>query len=314
MREILLVVVVFMIAAPVFAQTVTVSCATDGNEVTVSYDVPGGSPNNVRAFALDIDVDNGATIDSIDGYKIGESNSVSQGYGIFVGSIQISGDTVTDYDDPIPPGSDPCVAGVLGDSAITVELGSLYDDSNYAPDSNGVLFTFKVSGDCTVTISENARRGGIVMEDPNESVSPDFGSGCTVSVTDCYGDGPDRTEWEAAGSPASWCWPRQCHGDTDNALEYYGGRSGTQDNAWVGYADITELLKGFRNDTAAAAEDWSGDVDHAREWYGGRSGTQDNARVGYNDISDLLFWFRKSTDPDNNPPGDCQTATPAANE
>jgi hypothetical protein len=125
----------------------------------------------------------------------------------------------------------------------------------------------------------------------------------------CYtGPTAEYAEWLSVGEPPEWCWLRQCHGDADNALEWWG-RFGTQYRAHVGYNDLDVLLDAWRND-ADPNFSWAGDVDHAAEWWG-RFGTQYNARIGYDDLDVVLYWWRKTSDQDNNPPGDCNTPDPA---
>lgn len=148
----------------------------DPNIVRVYYDA-NSEPNLVRAFALDITLiddygDANAVITSVTPAKVGESNSTSKGYGIFMGSIVIdSAGNVTDWNTPVAPSGDPCAAGPLGSNSITVELGSLYVGAANAPPKTGKLFEFKVNARaCKVVITENARRGGVVMENPDESV------------------------------------------------------------------------------------------------------------------------------------------------
>jgi len=163
MKKVILLMAVLVGAAPAWA-AVTVSANCDGDRVTVGYVTDG---NNIRAFALDVTVDNGATITSVDDL----SDDV---YYVHPGSVQIDEQTGEITGSLV---CDPCeYAGTLpgiGSYGITIEAGSLYVGEANAPDPCGVLFTFTVDRDCNVTLAENAIRGGanfkgVVMEDPYE--------------------------------------------------------------------------------------------------------------------------------------------------
>jgi len=198
MKKGVLVLAVLMLAAPALGQEVIITCAADGNEVTVSYDMNDVN-GLIRAVALDITVNNDAVITGVSGYKKGESVSGDKGYGIFPASfrdyivVNVNGE-VENWDDPnYKPLADPCDEGALGGldtNGITVELGSLYypvtPGSPNAPGTSGTLLKFTVDKDCDVTIEENAARGGVVMED-GSSAATILPSGCSV-VTICLGD------------------------------------------------------------------------------------------------------------------------------
>ena len=230
MRRIILIVAVLMFAAPAWATTtVDIGCTvggTDGNEVTVSYNVVP-DPNRVRAFALDITTFTpygDANIVEVIPYKVGESNSVRKGYGIFPGTIDINDTTgeVDSYGTPVAPSSDPGAGGTgIDTNEIIVELGSLYVDNN-APDDTGELLKFYVDKKgCDVNIAvESAIRGGVVLEDPDAAV--------TVNCTDCLpcfivgakiGDTvvtPTMyATWVAKGKPKCWCYHCFDRGDSN---------------------------------------------------------------------------------------------------
>lgn len=65
------------------------------------------------------------------------------------------------------------------------------------------------------------------------------------SVTLCFEDPadcmPDHAEWVAAGQPACWCHPRQCHGDADGLT----GGSDKTGRYFVGPADLNVLLSAW---------------------------------------------------------------------
>jgi hypothetical protein len=194
MKKLVFALAVFMLAVPALAD-VDISCSATGLEVTVSYNATTEAPELVRAFALEVDVNNGATIDSV--------TYVNPNYRIYPGQIVIVDGNVTDYNTPYVPGT-------LGSSSLVVEMGSLYtEDANYSSDPNagyglkpgasGTIFKFTVSGACHVTTAENAARGGVVMEDPQLDVD--------VNLTGCQVTGP----------PPCTC-PGNVSGDTAQSL------------------------------------------------------------------------------------------------
>jgi hypothetical protein len=182
MKNIMLVLAVCLLAAPALA-AVTIECnQVDVNTVEVSYDA-AGEPNLVRAVALDITVDNGQTITGV--------NDIDPNYYIHPGSFsydagtgEVSGSLVCD------PGYPETLPG-LDSNGITIEMGSLYVGAPNAPADQGVLFTFTVSGDCNVSVAENAIRGGAVMENPDATPTVNL-IGCQVGPwavgCQCWGD------------------------------------------------------------------------------------------------------------------------------
>ena len=176
---------VVLLASPAMA-TVVVTCTDLGNWIAeLGYDASGESCL-VRAFALDITVDAGATIESIGDYKIGESTAADPGYGIFPGSIIIdpTGEVI-DWGTPV---ADPCdlpsdTKGGIGTSGITIEMGSLYSGAENAPLFSDTLCKITVDPHGTsvvhISIAENITRGGIVMENP-EYIPTVSLIGCTL--------------------------------------------------------------------------------------------------------------------------------------
>jgi hypothetical protein len=281
MRKIVAALVALLLTSSAWAG-VQISCSASGNDVTISYDA--SSENElVRAFALDVTVDNGQTIDAV--------VSTNPDYDIYPGSIVIdAGGNVTDWGSPIASQSDypGDTLGGLSTGGVTIEMGSLYAQGETPPAAADDLITLTVSGNCSVTITENVIRGGVVMEDPSVPANPSFSS-CAVGGTGCY-TGPDMAEWQAVGEPASWCEPRQCHGDADGQQEAY-----LRGQVWVGMNDVAILVTGFR---AAYGGDpqvhpWiAADFDHSDEPY-----LRGTVRVGMNDVAELVTYFRAATVP-----------------
>jgi hypothetical protein len=194
MRKIVLAVVLMLAVPSVAAVNFTAVDETCGAAI---YYNATGEPNLVRAFALDITVDSGATITDITDYKEGVSVSGSKGYGIFPGSIDIneSGD-INDVGTPV---ADPCqlpsdTEGGLGTSGITIEMGSLYVGSANAPDPCGLLCKIVVDADCNVTIVENVSRGEVVMEGATQATTNLPIVEAVSCVTCCPPDGDEDVD------------------------------------------------------------------------------------------------------------------------
>jgi hypothetical protein len=150
--------------------TVIVSCRDLGGGVAeLSYDASGESLL-VKAFALDITVDSGATIESIFDYKIGMSTEAEPGYGYFPGTIVFGNNgEVIDWGTPVAPADAPGALPGLGTYGITLEMGSLYDGAENAPLVIDTLLKFAVdwhgASEVNVEISLNEVRCGVILED-----------------------------------------------------------------------------------------------------------------------------------------------------
>ena len=189
----LLVVMILAIAVPAMA-SVTIHCDinTASMQVTLSYEASSGTPK-VRAFALDIDVNNGAKITDV----VYENPKFHIHPGSIVinkasGVVENEGDIVGD---PVKyPG---VTRGGRGTNGITIEMATLEQNA----DQSGVICTFVVDKECCVTVSENSARGGVVMDnatgvDPimpgnNERCFPPPGCACLGDVIGDETEEPD---------------------------------------------------------------------------------------------------------------------------
>ena len=303
MRKIILALLVLLLASPAMA-TVTISVADDGNDdgwVTISYvqdDATAGK--RPRGFGLDVTVTADANICDYD-------TNGCEPFPIYMGSIQVSSaGTVVNPGTPIAPGGSPGAAGDIGDSAVTIEMGSLYDPlvspNPNQPALSGDLLRLKVNGSCTMLITANTPRvsGGVVLED---ATTPGFlpGAGATCSVNVVYG-GPDWAEWAdpRIGSDASWALPRQCHGDADGLEELHPSGKG---NVWVGYDDLEILAGGFFDATGVVP---AADFNHKEELHPSGKGY---VRVGYDDLDVMVGYFFDSP---TAPLPDCQECVPTS--
>ena len=248
MKKLVCILAVIALAAPLYAEdpNVTIICEAEGSacpaegKITVSFEADSeAAAAKVRGMAFDVElVGDGCSPTyrgMVDGsFHEGESSaSGGKGYGIYMGSImfnQQDPNNVDDWGDPQAPEDDPGAAGGYGDSSFTVELGSLYDPDNTgdAPDQSGVLFEFYYDcNDCcgefgfpghfTVEITENAVRGGIVLEDGGSADL--LTTGCEVYCEEpntCMAEtNPGYANWLYWDKPDCWCYPRQCRGDVN---------------------------------------------------------------------------------------------------
>jgi hypothetical protein len=245
MRKMFFTLAVAMLATPVWA-TVTIT-ATDLGEGVVAIDYSSDDAELVRAFALDITVDAG-TIEAVGDFNVGDNNN---GYGIFPANfsryITVDPETgeVSDWGvagyTPVADGSDPGALGGLGTNGITIEMGSLYDTK--APPKQGRLCTVTCSEMCLLTVTTNATRGNVVLEDASEATvdltgatNVQIGAVAPQSYT-----GPQMDEWVVVGSPECWLAsinPRQCHGDAD-------GKSQGENKYWVSTNDLNILIEAW---------------------------------------------------------------------
>ena len=256
--------------------TCTLGTGADCNQVTVSYAVVG-EPNKVSGFGLDITVDRGAKIVSV--------SNLNAHYNIYPGSIVITGGQVTDYGTPVADPNFPGTLGGLGTGGITIEMGALYypagDNSPNAPPLTGDLLKFRVDKSCTVTVAENAIRGGVVLTNPNMDPTVTL-TGCGLCGEDCLIGGiahaNEYADWVAWGRPDCWCYARQCRGDI-NGKKNFGLR--------VQLLDLQALAAAFnKNDTALATipNGICADVNHKKNF---------GLRVQLLDLRELAKYFNK---------------------
>lgn len=237
MKKIILIMAVFMLAAPALARVdITCEQIDDTNEVVVYYDAePEGAvePNLIRAFALDITLDTDANIVDVD-------DEVNPYYWVFPGSYP-DGTARCDWEE---------YDGTKGEepNQMTTEQGSLYspdDEEGHTtpPGMSGDLFTFLIdasSGTHHVTIAQNTIRGGVVSErivavpayEPDVNCTP-----CTVTLPpeDCFsGTEGEFAEWEAWGKPESWCYSCWRCGDVSG-------------DSLLSFGDVMQVFNDFKN-------------------------------------------------------------------
>jgi len=199
-KMIVILALVAVACAPAMA-AVTVCSDKSGTTVTVKYYTNG---NPVRAFALDMSVNTG-TISAV--------SCSNTSYWVYPGSIQISGGSIQGSGTCVCASTYPGTMPGVGTTGVTVEMGSLYTGS--APATSGTLLTFTISNSAAnVTLAGNTGRGGVVMENPDETPTVTYGA----CITDCLNSSATSyNKWSSHGKPSCWCYRRNCRGDADGA-------------------------------------------------------------------------------------------------
>ena len=300
MRKIIFVMVAAMLTSPVWA-TVSIN-VTDLGDGRAAIEYSG--TERARAFALDITVDAGS-IEAISGFAVGDDNN---GYGIFPANFsrhitvdpttgEVSDWAIEGYT-PVADADDPGALGGLGTSGITIEMGSLYDTK--APPLAGTLCILTCSEACNMTVSLNATRGNVVLEDASEAVVDLAGAtakpvGAAVPVGSFIGTQADQ--WTSVGQPACWVTslnPRQCHGDAD-------GKSQGSQKFWVSTNDLDILIAAWNKtydeiggQTINGVPLICADFDHASQG-------SNKFRVSTNDLDILIANWQLP----NQPAADC---------
>jgi hypothetical protein len=198
MRKALLIVAMLLLVTPVMATTTITTVnegvhpGSDGNYVaTVRIDYSGtaGVDVNVRAFALDINIDGNSTFSNIRDFNRGEANGTigHSGYGIFPSRFRDFVNPLTPDACYLDPNYNPTTAwnepettdhnSGMGYKKMIVEMGTLYvGDANRPTLSGTSLCRFDVNswgqhGTYHLAVTPNALRGGVVNSDGNTITS-----------------------------------------------------------------------------------------------------------------------------------------------
>jgi hypothetical protein len=193
--------------------------------------------------------------------------------------------------------------GGLGTNGITIEMGALYsppeDNSPNAPANSGTLCKIKVSGDTTVSVKENATRGGVVLTDPAVTPTVNLTGATAVAikgVVECFPTTNSAyNDWVLLGKPDCWCAkPKgsgyQCDGDADNA------DSGGINKFRVFTGDLNLIVANWKKKAGDATLNACADIDHKD------SGGINKFRVFTGDLNILVANWKKK---DAALPGDC---------
>lgn len=324
MRKLSVLAAVLLLATPALA-AVRIIVQPEGTTAAIRYETDG---EKVRAFALDIVVDNGAIVE-ISNFIRGESTAQTPGYGIFPGNfaryVVVDPETgeVASWDPngytPVADPCDPGALGGLGTKGITVEMGALYyppdDDSPNAPPNSGLLFKLTLSEPAVMSVTPNEVRGGVVLTD-GTIAEPDLMLATNISIAGASisaagaveglpSDHPDYAEWVAVGEPACWGYPRQCRGDADGRRD----GSATTGFYYVGPTDLSILTAAWQikeppHGPGIASIPNGICADFARD----RGGNEVTGfyRVGTTDLNRLVaHWLVKEPPHGPGVPGDC---------
>lgn len=319
MRKMSVLLALLVCAGPA-AAAVRIIVEPNGPTAAIKYETDG---EKVRAFALDIAVDEGAII-GISDFIRGESTAANPGYGIFPANFgryitvdeetgEVAAWDVNDYT-PIADPCDPGALGGLGTNGVTIEMGALYyppeDNSPNAPPNSGLLCKLALSTLANVTVTLNEIRGGVVLTDPEltavVNVIQAEGTGAVSAAGLAPAGGADYAEWVAVGRPACWTYPRQCYGDADGQAESVTGGGGI---SYVGDNDLNALLAAwqvkeppFGPGIASVPNGICADFAHDREG----NAAEGFYRVGNNDLNRLVAnWMVKEPPAGPGIPTDC---------
>ena len=286
MKKVFCAIVVVMLAAPLWADIAITATDLGGGVVAIDY----SGTELARAFALDIRVDKGKIID-INDFAVGDDNF---GYGIFPANFNryvtvLDTGVVESWSEPnytpVADVNDPGALGGIDTNGITIEMGSLYDVN--APLLAGRLCTVTCSESCLLSVTKNAIRGNVVLEDANEAiVDLTDANNVPVTIGNTY-TGTHPEEWVAVGRPACWMSsinPRQCHGDAD------GIAMGTQ-NYWVSTDDLYILIAAWNKPISQlTGNQICADFDHLPQG-------KENYRVSTNDLDILIANWNQANAP-----------------
>jgi len=269
MKKLIALFAVIALTAPVFAQeTVTLTLVDEtGGVIRVDYDASSASAL-MSGLAFNVEVDGGATIEAITDFKTGESTAASPGYGIFLGSIDLTDPQVPVWGDPVAPSDAPSALGGLGTSGITVELGALYDQAvpGDAPLTSGMLFKLEV--DCkgadpvNMTVTAEPTRaghaGGAVLEPATEGGDPipadivcaGLEFSCGGELCPIGGTALEQAKWLEVGSPMSWCDDCWLQGDIKPPHD-----------GFVDFADVSAVFAEFKTLAGGYNADYDANMD-----------------------------------------------------
>ena len=177
MKKLVSLIAILALATPMFAATVSVYCVDDVETGWVNIYWDAGS-DEVSGFGLDIT--------AVDANIIGIKD-LDTDYWVFPGTIEIVDGNIVKDGNAIAPATDKDALGGLCTGGSTIEMAALYASGATPPDSNGLLCKIKVDQMCTLNITTNDTRGGVVMKDANAAtVAP---SSCNVYWAGCQGCG-----------------------------------------------------------------------------------------------------------------------------
>ncbi len=287
----------------------TGAMAADPIDLVVDVTTPGEAtvsiPDGVLGIGLDVNVTLG-TLDSVvvNGFNVYIDEASENLAGLSPEDIAALPDADTDgLPDAIQgtPIADVLGAGTAALSDSFALCAGYLEAAN--PGVTDATIVFTSADGCTVAISENAKRGGIVDATGKVTINDLSFEIAAAGPVECYAGQPDYDEWVLAGKPAAWCFPRQCHGDANGAKQG-SARTGYY---WVGSDDLAILASAWEvKDTATGCGitpvQAGADFDHARQG-SSRTGYY---RVGSDDLAILAaYWEVKEPTVGSGVPADC---------
>jgi len=286
MKNLLFFLLTLFLAITLNADTITFSSPSPG----VIHYAATGTVAPV-AMALNVDADGTITAVAVDSFfdiymdaahdmELAEPGSYNYGEGTPIANQDTVGEAVL-------PLSSFCIS--MGG------LGGEVEPIDPAPMTGDIML---ISGTATsVTITENALRGGVVGTDGEPMIVTGLPLTVEPIEPECFDSShPHYAEWLDAGKPECWCYKYQCHGDADG-LELGGPKTGY---FWVYYSDITMLSANWQvfGDSAAKGDYPAGDgicADFDRREIG--NSKDGYFRVEYADLTILAAnWMDTSTD------------------
>lgn len=293
MKKTVVALLVVTLTAPAWA-TIAIT-VTDLGDGKAGIDYSG--TELARAFALDITVDAG-TINAISDFAVGDDNN---GYGIFPANFsrnivvdpvtgEVSDWGVAGYT-PVADADDPGALGGLGTNGITIEMGSLYDTK--APPLAGRLCVITCSEACKVTVTTNATRGNVVLEDASEATVDLTGATEVQIAGGAAYTGPQPEQWMAVGQPDCWLSsinPRQCRGDAD-------GASQGKNKFWVSTNDLDVLIAAWNKTFEELQGKTVGDIPLICADFDHLAQGKNQFRVSTNDLDILIANWQAADSP-----------------
>lgn len=248
---------IFLIVAMLLPTTSALAGATIWVDQNQGNELINGTPHkilqvrystdvNVRAFALNLVVDNGMNLDLIRDFNRGESAGAGKGYGIFPGRFRdVINPASPNWADvnyhPGTPWNSPGAMGATLDSNwVVVELGTLYKGDANKPPTSGMLFRIDVNSeggpDCNLTITQESMRGGVVGDNGaavatfiyspvKVSFCPGVSAPATLTYPAADYNGFYPVSWSAVAEASTYLLDRSTNGGGTWASIYSGANT-----------------------------------------------------------------------------------------
>jgi hypothetical protein len=270
MKKSLLVLTVLALAVPAMAAVSIDVNDLGGGVAAIQYT----ADVNMSAFGLKVSVDAG-TITAVSPNQVGESNSTSKGFGIFLGTIDINDTTgeVDNYGSPVAPNSDPGASGTgLDTNTVVIELGALYEDGNQPP-LTGTLCQVTVSECCKMTVTVEPTRCGETAGQEDAGAVQEDGTAVVPTLT-----GATAIDIDYNCGPACYSCPYWSIGD-------YNG------DGWVNGDDLLGIANNFGAVVDTDYERcWDGSVDTPTSWLNGDDVVKIANNFGSGDGTNCEAW------------------------